>query len=167
MTAATALGNFDPALDQVFVNGDWNWSGSALQLQPSANPYLYTGAVAFALSPGTMVNYKYTINGGVIWEGNVGPGGAQNRQFVLQNVATNLPADYFNNINDLGPLYVSQSGGQTMLNWPAGTNAFGSIRVQTSTNVLTGWTDVPNTQGESTLTNDFGPGPIYFRLVGP
>jgi hypothetical protein len=167
MTAETALGNFTPGSDTVYVNGDWNWSGSAAQLQQTADPYVYTGMVALALSPGTTVNYKYTLNGGLLWEGNVGAGGSANRQFILQDVATNLPTDYFNNVSNLGPLYVSQSGSQTILNWPAGTNVNSSIRVQSSASLLGGWTDIANTQGQSSVTNTFGPGPVYFRLVGP
>jgi hypothetical protein len=167
LTANTALGNFDPAYDTVYVNGDWNWSGSALQLQPTSDPYVYTGAVSLALSPGTTVNYKYTLNGGVIWEGNVGPAGAQNRRFILPSVATNLPADYFNNISNLGPLYVSKSGTQTTLSWPTGTNVNSRIRLQSSASLSSGWSDVANTQGQSSITNNFGSGTIFFRLIGP
>ena len=167
MTAETALGAFTPGLDTVFVNGDWNWSGSAVPLQQTANQYVYTGTVALALSPGTVVNYKYTLDGGVLWEGNVGAGGAANRQFTLQSVATNLPADYFNNVSNLGPLYVSRSGSQTILTWPAGANVNSSVRLQSSPGLSGGWSDVANSQGVSSLTNNFGAGPIYFRLVGP
>jgi hypothetical protein len=167
LTAETALGNFIAGSDAVYVNGDWNWSGSASQLQQTADPYVYTGTVALALSPGTAVNYKYTLNGGLVWEGNVGAGGSANRQFTLQDAATNLPADYFNNVSNLGPLYVSQSGSQTILNWPAGTNVNSSIRLQSSASLLSGWSNVANTQGQSSVTNNFGAGPIYFRLVGP
>jgi hypothetical protein len=168
MDVETALGDFDTNSDTVYVNGDWNWSGYALQLMPAANPCVYTGVVAVALSPGTVVNYKYTLDGGVTWENsNVGPGGSANRQFVLQSSGTNLPVDYFNNTTNLGPLYVSQNGAQTTLTWPSGANANNLIWLQTSTNLLSGWSDVPNTQGQNSTTVDSVSGPVFFRLGFP
>jgi hypothetical protein len=173
MIVETALGNFNPGNgDTIYVNGDWNWSGDALQLLLSANPYVYTGTVALAFSPGTVINYKYAMDEGIpanSWETNgVGPGAGNNRQFVLQSVATNLPVDYFNNLYNLGPLYISLSGGQPILSWPYGTNANNTIRLQSSTNLLNnGWSDVPNTQGVGAATNSSGSGILFFRLIGP
>ena len=169
MIVETAFGNFNPGSDTVYVNGDMNsWNGSALQLFPSANPYVYTGAVAVALSPGTVVNYKYTLDGGVLWENsNVGPGASQNRQFTLPSVATNLPADYFNNFTNLGLLFVSQSGTQTTVTWPSGANANNLMWLQGSTNLSSGWSDIPNTQGQSSTTLDIAPGAMFFRLSFP
>lgn len=167
MRTEDALGNFTPGSDTVFVNGDWNWDGSAEQLLPVGNSDLYTGAVTLALAPGTTVNYKYTLDGGLVWENNgVGPGGAQNHQFVL-NSNTNLPADFFNDYSNLGPLLISGQGGQTGLIWPSGTNAANRIQLQTSTNLSAGWSNVPGTQGLAAYTNNFGAGPIFFRLTGP
>ena len=101
------------------------------------------------------------------WENDgVGPGGAKNHQFVI-NTATNLPMDYFNNYRDLGPLFISQQGSQTTLTWPSGTNVNNRIRLQNSADLLSNWSDVPNTQGQSSITNDFGIGPQFFRLIGP
>jgi len=162
-----ALGIFTPGSDTVFVNGDWNWSGSAVQLMPVGSSDVYTGAVTLALAPGTVVNYKYTIDGGLIWENNgVGPGGAQNHQFTL-STSTNLPLDYFNNYQNLGPVQISGAPGQTVVFWASGTNVNNRIRLQKATNLLSGWSDVPNTQGVNSVTNDFGPGPVFFRLTGP
>lgn len=168
MIVEDALGNFTPGSDAVYVNGDWSWSGSAVQLTQSAtDPDLYSGAVALPFSPGTTINYKYTIDGGLIWENNgVGPGGADNHQFMLAG-NTNLPADFFNNYSNLGPLTITPEGAQTALAWAAGTNANNRIRLQTATNLLHGWSDVPGSVGQSSLTNDFGPGPMFFRLTGP
>jgi hypothetical protein len=168
MTVEDALGLFTPGVDVVFVNGDWSsFGGSDFQLTQTATANLYTGAVVMSFSPGTTVNYKYSIDGGLPWEnGNVGPGGGQNRQFVL-NVNTNLPLDHFNNYADLGPVFISRQGAQTALSWPSGTNVNNSIRLQTATNLLNGWSDVANTQGHNSITNDFGPGTVLFRLTGP
>jgi hypothetical protein len=115
MTAEDAMGVFTPGSDAVFVNGDWStFSGTDAQLTQVGSSDLYTGAVVVALAPGTTVNYKYTIDG-VTWENNgVGPGGANNRQFLL-NTATNLPTDVFNNYTNLGPVTISGSGSQTVL----------------------------------------------------
>jgi hypothetical protein len=171
MLVEYALGNFDPVNngDTVYVNGDWDWSGDALQLVESASPYVYTGTVALAYSPGTIINYKYALNGGINasdWENSdVGPGSGANRQFVLS--VTNLPADYFDNYTNLGQVNISGSGSQTALSWASGTNANNHIRLQNSTNLVSGWSDVANTQGQSGVTNDFGGGPQFFRLIGP
>ena len=167
MSAQNAYGNFVPGNgDTIYVNGDWDWNGDALQLVATADPLIYTGTVALAYSPGTTINYKYAMNQGINasdWETNgVGPNGANNRQFVL-NTATNLPTDFFNNINNFGGVSVNSVTGGEVFNWTAGPN----IRLQSSTNLLSGWTDVPNTQGQSAYTNMFN-GPMrFFRLIGP
>ncbi|MGO9585250.1 MAG: hypothetical protein ACLP2Y_03435 [Limisphaerales bacterium] len=161
------MGLFTPGSDYVYVNGDWDWTGTEDQLTQTANPYVYTGTVAIAFSPGTLVNYKYDLNGGLTWENDgVGPGGFQNRQFTLMG-NTNLPLDYFNNFADLGPVNISVSGTNTALSWASGTNAPNHIRLQNSSSLLGVWVDVPNTQGQSAVTNNFGPGAQFFRLIGP
>jgi hypothetical protein len=78
-----------------------------------------------------------------------------------------LPTDYFDDYSDLGPLTVAASGTQMGLTWASGTNANNNIWLQASTNLSSGWTNVDNTQGQSAFTNDFGPGPVFFRLTGP
>ena len=169
MLVEYVTGNFTPGLDTLFVNGDWNWSGSAMELFQTANPYVYTGTVAMAFSPGTLINYKYAMNGGIpanSWEMNgIGPGGGNNRQFNLS--ATNLPLDHFNNYVDLGPVTISGSGAQTVLAWASGSNAVNYIRLQDATNLFGGWSDIPYTPGQSAVTNDFGTAPRFFRLIGP
>lgn len=167
MTVENAFGVFTPGTDTVFVNGDWNWSGSAMQLAQVGASDLYTGAVTLAYSPGTTVNYKYTIDGGLIWENNgVGPGGAQNHQFVL-NASTNLPADYFNNYSNLGPLTISNAGDQTILFWSTGTNANNTMRLQSAGSLPGTWSDIAITPGQSSVTNESGAGPAFFRLIWP
>jgi hypothetical protein len=174
MLVEYVLGNFDPIGngDTIYVNGDWDWNGDAMQLMQTAAPYVYTGTVALAFSPGTTVNYKYAMNEGISansWEmDGVGPGGAQNRQFAMPASATNLPGDYFDNYLNLGPVTISGSGAQTVLSWASGSNANNHIRLQNATNLLGGWVDVvPSTQGKSAATNNFGTAPRFFRLIGP
>ena len=167
MATEIAVGNFNPGSDFVFVNGDWNWTSYTQPLIQVGSSDLYTGAVTVAVPPGTTINYKYNLDGGITWENNgVGPGGAMNHQFMLAG-NTNLPTDWFNNWNNLGPLVISQQGNQTGLSWPSGTNSANQIQLQTSTNLLTGWTDVPGTQGLMGVTNDFGGQALYFRITGP
>ena len=168
LTAQTALGIFTPGTDTVYVNGDWNWNGYALQLiQSESNTNIYTNTVSLPYSLGTTVNYKYTLNAGLVWENNgVGPGGANNHQF-MQSGNTNLPADYFNNVANLGPITISQSGTQTVLYWASGTNVNNRIRLQSAASLTGTWSDIPAAQGQSAITNNFGSGPVFIRLVGP
>jgi hypothetical protein len=176
MLVEYALGNFDAAGngDTIWVNGDWNWTGSALELVPTANPYVYTGTVALVYSPGTVINYKYAMNQGIApnsWEMNgVGPGGGNNRQFMLPaGSVTNLPGDYFNNYSNLGPVTISvgAGGGSNVLSWASGTNTSNHIRLQNSASLSGSWTDVPNTQGQGSVTNNGGFGPTFYRLIAP
>jgi hypothetical protein len=166
MEVETALGNFTPGTDSIYANGDWDWSGSALALTQTANPYIYSGSVNLSFSPGTTVNYKYAINGGIApnsWEGNVGAGGGQNRQFVLQG-DTNLALDFFNNRTNLGTITISNSASGQVLSWTAGTN----IHLQSVNNLGEQWTDLPNTLGQSSVTNQsLGAPHQFFRLIGP
>ena len=155
--------NFTPGVDTVYVAGDWNFNGNANQLMPTANPDVYTGTVAMVFGAGTFVNYKYNLNAGNTWEGNVGPNNSLNRQFVMQSVTTNLPMDYFNNLTNLGPLSVSNvSGGQAKLMWNAGTH----ILLQNAASLTGGWSNVTNTLGSNSATVNIT-GQKFFRLVGP
>jgi hypothetical protein len=166
MVVQDALGNFTPGTDTLYVNGTWDWSGSAVQLTQTANPEVYTGSVSLSFSPGTTISYKYAMNGGIpvnSWEGNVGPNGGANRQFVL-NADTNLPTDFFNNVTNLGPITITNVPEGQALAWTGGAR----IRLQSATNLLTGWSDVANTEGLSSVTNSPGSAPVmFFRLFGP
>jgi hypothetical protein len=105
MIVENAIGiNCTPGADSVSVAGDGSISSwdptSCLLTQSTANVNVYHGAFRVTNSLGATVNYKYTINGGSIWENNgVGPGGAQNRQFVMPTSDLTPPVDYFNNRN--------------------------------------------------------------------
>ena len=107
MSAQTTLGNFDPSTDIVFVAGDVlnAWSSSASQLNPSAgDANIWEGTFTVDGDVGTDVQYKFiesTFANGVVWEGDVGPGGAQNRTFTLADTNQALPSVYFNNITNV------------------------------------------------------------------
>jgi hypothetical protein len=167
MIVENALGNFTPGVDTVTVAGDAinNWDGTVSVLSQSlTNVNVYKGTFSVTNASGGTVNYKYTMNGGVTWENNnVGPGGGQNRQFVMPTTATNLPAVDFNNFADLGTLSVSNSAaGQATVTWTGGTR----ITLQDATVLGAGWLDVPNTLGSNSVTLSTS-GTKFFRLKGP
>jgi hypothetical protein len=157
-----ALGNFTPGVDNVFVAGDAvnNWAAGASQLTQSlSDPNLYTGTFNVTNTPGAMVNYKFELNSGVLWES------IANRQFPMPTTASNLPSANFNNLVDLGIITISNSAGQSTITWPMpGTR----IGLQSRTNLTTGvgWQDVPNTLGSNSATISIT-GPSYFRVKGP
>ena len=62
MAVEDAFGRFTPGSDSVFVSGDWNWNGDAVQLLQVGSSDLYTGTVALAIAPGTTVDYKFTAS---------------------------------------------------------------------------------------------------------
>ncbi|HTI72686.1 MAG TPA: CBM20 domain-containing protein, partial [Candidatus Limnocylindria bacterium] len=106
MSAQTGLGTFDPDADTVFVAGDAinNWSSSTSELTRNAvDPKIWEGTFAVDGLSGSTVQYKFIKNtavNGVIWEGNVGDNGAQNRSFVLADTDQSLPVTYFNNVTN-------------------------------------------------------------------
>jgi hypothetical protein len=102
MSLQTALGNFDPASGTVSVAGDAinNWSPTASPLTNSVtDTNLWLGTFKITNAAGINVSYKYVLNNGGTWEGNVGTGGAQNRSLVLSNQV--LPVAYFNNLTNI------------------------------------------------------------------
>jgi len=99
-------GAFHPQTDTVLVAGDAinNWNTSASPLTNSvADPNIWLETFDVPGDAGTQVLYKFIYNSaeaGVIWEGNVGAGGAQNRSFTLSSSAQTLPVVYFNNVTN-------------------------------------------------------------------
>src|SRR5262249_616286 len=91
----------DLASGTVSVAGDAinNWSPTASPLTNSvADTNLWVGTYRITNAAGINVSYKFVMNGGT-WEGNVGPGGAQNRSLGLSNQI--LPVVYFNNASNV------------------------------------------------------------------
>ncbi len=97
MSVQTALGAFDPTSGMVNLAGEFNnWSTSATPLTNSATtPNVWTATVSLTGADASAVAYKYVMNG--TWEGNVGPGGTQNRSLTLARTNQVLPVVYFNN----------------------------------------------------------------------
>ena len=106
LAAQMALGSFNPALgDYVVAAGDFNnWATSFVLSPDPTNATLYTGTQTNLLNaPGSTVNYHYVINA-LNWETLVG-----NRGFVLVSSNQVLPAVYYNNIANLGPLEITRA----------------------------------------------------------
>ena len=110
LEAQAALGQFDPATDSVAVAGDAinNWDVATAPLTNSLlQPNLWRGTFGVTNSTGTTLNYKFIIHrqgGENVWESDgVGPGGAQNRQFIFTGGALMLPLADFNNTQPARP----------------------------------------------------------------
>jgi hypothetical protein len=101
MEIQTTLGNFNAGAGHtVEVHGSFDGWGPGFTLSASlSNPNLYEGTRDISGTTGSQIQYKFVINqtGAQVWEGNVGPGGAQNRAFNLPAAAETLPVAYFNN----------------------------------------------------------------------
>ena len=99
MSVQVALGSFDPASSTVSVAGEFNgWSASDFMLTQSlTDSNLWVGTRTLTGAADSTVSYKFVMNGGT-WEGNVGPGGAQNRALTLTSAAQSLPVVFFNNV---------------------------------------------------------------------
>jgi hypothetical protein len=162
-----ALGNFDPSVGTISVAGDTinNWSPTVSQLtQTPTNADLWVGTFSITNTPGGAVNYKFVMNSGATWENNgVGPGNANDRQFIFTNAVTALSGVFFNNLGDLGALSITNVSGKLLsLSWTGGPN----IRLQSAA-TLGAWQDVDNTAGLSTTTVTNDTAAKYLRLIGP
>jgi hypothetical protein len=99
MEVQRTLGAFDPATHTVELRGAFDGWGAGVTLTQSAgNTNVYEGTVDIPGSTG-QVEYKFVLNqaGTLVWEGNVGAGGAANRSVTLTGSAQTLPVVYFNN----------------------------------------------------------------------
>jgi hypothetical protein len=167
MSAQSALGNFTPGSDVVTVAAsalsDWDATLFVLT-NTTSNPYLYANTFNVGGTVGSAVTYKFTINGGLVWENAI-----YNRSFIHTNVALDLPTVYFDDASSLGTLSMGPiSGGQATLSWTTATNANNLIRLQTRTNLAVGaWEDVAGSLGQSSATVNVGTTPAFFRLIGP
>jgi hypothetical protein len=106
MSVQTAMGQFDPANDFVFVAGDTlnNWSQNTTLLTQSVTD-TNVWEVTVDLAASSWPNYKFVkqrFGLGFSWEDDgVGPNGSQNRWFQVPVTGTNLPAVYFNNVTNV------------------------------------------------------------------
>jgi len=154
-----ALGLFNPDFDTVTVAGKFNvWNGTDSPLVNSnEEPYIYRGMYSIKASPGSPVPHKFVVSGSVWEEGD-------DRTFVLADSEQTLPVVFFNRQDNLGAVAVtSMSDGEIALEWTAASG----IRLETSSNLDSGWQDVPGTTGQGSATVPVGSSNGFFRLTGP
>jgi hypothetical protein len=147
MSVQQTMGNFNPGNgDLVEVSGDFNGftAASGTVLQNSGNS-VYTNTCLVTNTIGATENYKFVIlpysgNPASIWEvDGLGPNGAQNRQFVLPSLATNLPVAYFNNQTS-PPTYANVTFNVNMgVQDAKGTFTPGSDSISVAGNPLNNW----------------------------
>jgi hypothetical protein len=91
------LGNFTPG-QNMRVSGVFTGWGDGVDMTNEAPSTVYSQTIAVAGLPGAQINgYKFRANDG--WENDgVGPGGAQNRSFILAGGDQVLPLVYYNNL---------------------------------------------------------------------
>lgn len=165
---ATQLGDgtFDPSTNSVVVRGSFNgWAGEWRLTNSSPSTNIYTGTFNITASPGSTNEFKFVILGraaGDLWENDIG-----NRVFILAAAAQTLPLASFNVAAPvgLGTIAITMTVPNTfMLSW----SAMPGVRVQSSTNLTTAtWTDVANTDGQSSVTVTASGPQTFFRLIGP
>ena len=101
MEVQKLLGNFNPATDQVEVRASVDGAPFNLRLGHVTSPdtNIFGNAIHLAFSPGAVMEYKFAIlrPGGVIEEGNVGPGTSGSRTLVLGPAPNKGPRVYFDN----------------------------------------------------------------------
>lgn len=100
MGVQTDLGNFTPGADSVELRGSFNgWSGGTLLTPSPGDARVYQVTLDLTETAGSTVQYKFVVDrsGTIVWEGNVGPKGSQNRTLVVPAAAETLPVVYFNN----------------------------------------------------------------------
>jgi len=158
MAVQTALGNFDPASGTVTLAGAFNnWSTSETPMTNSPTDVnLYLATVNIKASPGASIAYKFVMDGGT-WESG------DNRAFTLASSAQTLPVAYFNRLDNLGALSITVVGDQATVSWTAGPY----VRLQSASNLAGTWADVPDSQGQSSMTFAVEKGAKLFRLAGP
>lgn len=161
MGVQIAQGRFDPAADTVTVAGDPlnGWSPTASPLSRKAtDPNVWEGVVEVTASPGSTLQFKFVVNEGATWEGG------DNRAYTVSGPgAQSVPAVFFNRVESLGQVALTAAGNQVTLTWTAGP----LIRLQRASSVTGAWEDVPNSQGQNSVSLPLGTGPVFFRLVGP
>ena len=101
MSVQIAVGKFDPSSGIAYIAGEfnnWNATANPMTNSPTDTNIWFTTLRLTGPDAGT-VGYKYIMNG--TWEGNVGPGGSQNRSVTLARTNQVLPAVYFDNLSSV------------------------------------------------------------------
>ena len=108
MAVQNTMGNFSEAGgDIVLVAGDFNgFTANSATLMTDNGNNVWTATCNVTNTVGATENYKFLFlpfsgTPASVWEvDGLGPAGAQNRQFTLPALATNIPVAYFNNVTN-------------------------------------------------------------------
>jgi hypothetical protein len=147
MSVQSALGNFDEANDIVLVAGNFNgFTAASGTVMTNNGNNVWTATCNVTNTVGATENYKFLFlpfsgNPASVWEvDGLGPNGANNRQFILQALATNIPVAYFNNVTN-PPSYASVTFNVNMaVQHARGTFTPGSDSISVAGNPLNNWT---------------------------
>ncbi len=133
--------------DIVLVAGDFNGftATSGTVLTDNGNN-VWTNTCLVTNTVGATENYKFLFlpfsgNPASVWEvDGLGPNGANNRQFILPAVATNIPVAYFNNMTN-PPSYANVTFTVNMaVQHARGTFTPGVDSISVAGNPLNNWT---------------------------
>ena len=147
MSVQNAMGQFDTNNDLVEVAGDFNGFtvGSGTQLYNNGSN-VYTNTCLVTNTVGATENYKFLYlpfsgTPASVWEvDGLGPGGANNRQFILPALATNIPVAYFDNETN-PPNYANVTFNVNMaVQHAKGTFTPGVDSISVAGNPLNNWT---------------------------
>ncbi|HTQ52383.1 MAG TPA: CBM20 domain-containing protein [Candidatus Acidoferrales bacterium] len=148
MSVQNTIGNFnESAGDIVLVAGDFNgFTANSATLMTDNGHNVWTATCNVTNTVGATENYKFLFipYSGVpasVWEvDGLGPAGAQNRQFALTALATNIPVAYFNNETN-PPSYANVTFNVNMgVQHARGTFTPGTDSISVAGNPLNNWT---------------------------
>ena len=133
--------------DIVLVAGDFNgFTANSATLMTDNGHNVWTATCNVTNTVGATENYKFLFlpfsgTPASVWEvDGLGPAGAQNRQFTLPALATNIPVAYFNNVTN-PPNYASVTFNVNMaVQHARGTFTPGSDSISVAGNPLNNWT---------------------------
>ena len=147
MSVQSTMGTFDKNNDIVLLAGDFNGftAASGTVLFNNGNN-VWTNTCMVTNTVGATENYKFLFlpfsgNPASVWEvDGLGPNGANNRQFTLPVVATNIPVAYFNNETN-PPSYANVTFAVNMaVQHARGTFTPGADSISVAGNPLNNWT---------------------------
>jgi hypothetical protein len=162
---------FNPAVDTVWINGDflgwWGWGAppAANQLyETSPGSYIFTNTFLRPAGAPLGVNYKYSING----TDNEAPFGQNHIRQIRSVGSYTMPLDTFGNMvvePAVGSLTIAPpSGGSVLISWLGRPG----VHLQSKTTLAPGpWVDHPATEGLSSTNWPISAGTTFFRLVKP
>ena len=148
MAVQSAMGNFNESGgDIVLVAGDFNgFTANSATLMTDNGQNVWTATCNVTNVVGSTENYKFLFlpfsgTPASVWEvDGLGPAGAQNRQFTLPALATNISVAYFNNVTN-PPNYANVTFNVNMaVQHARGTFTPGVDSISVAGNPLNNWT---------------------------